>query len=665
MAADPLQDKELQRYRNLMTPPEVFEDGFSWRTIVGALFVGFLMMPGSMYMALVAGQGIGPAARWVTVILFMEIARRSLQKLKQQEVFILFYMAGFVLMNPFRNLLFNQYLVQSDAARATGLTELFGKQAWWVAPPAHQIPEIGQTFFHSAWLPAIIYLVILQVIQRIDHFGLGYALFRITSDVEKLPFPMATIGAAGAIALAESTEEEKQSWRWRTFSIGAMIGLLFGIVYLGIPSVSSALLNKSIQIIPLPWIELTDKTAEALPAVATGITFNLMFFFLGMVLPFWAVVGHILGFVITAIANPILYRHQILHNWKPGMKTVDTKFANTFDFYLSFGIGLSLAIALVGFYMVYRNLRRIGEEEKRNGVQVKSNSLWDALRTNKVRGDIPFWVSIVIYLFSTLSYIGISIYLVDDFPWYFFLLYGFVYTPLISYATARMQGLAGQTIGIPFVKEATFILSGYKGVGIWFAPIPYHDYGRQVQMFRSVELTGTKLTSVVKTEIVCFPIIIVAAILFSEFIFRLGPIPSEAYPHAQKVWDLQARNECLMMTATVEGESPFYEALKARYLFWGLGLGLTTYAVLSFFGLPILLIYGAVRGLGQTTPHTHILEFAGALAGRYYFERKFGRDKWSRYPPVLMAGFSCGMGLVGMASVAVALISKSVSQLPY
>jgi hypothetical protein len=49
-----------------------------------------------------------------------------------------------------------------------------------------------------------------QIIQRIDHFGLGYALYRITSDVEKLPFPMAPVGALGTMALAESTEDRKK-----------------------------------------------------------------------------------------------------------------------------------------------------------------------------------------------------------------------------------------------------------------------------------------------------------------------------------------------------------------------------------------------------------------------------------------------------------------------
>ena len=54
-----------------------FEDGFSFKTVVGALFVGFIMLPGALYLGLMAGQGLGPAAEWVTIVLFAEIMRRA------------------------------------------------------------------------------------------------------------------------------------------------------------------------------------------------------------------------------------------------------------------------------------------------------------------------------------------------------------------------------------------------------------------------------------------------------------------------------------------------------------------------------------------------------------------------------------------------------------
>ena len=119
-------DKELKEYRDLLPPPTNFEEGFDWKTIIGAIFIGFLMMPGSMYLQLVIGQGIGPAARWVTIILFAEIAKRAHSDLKQQEIFLLYYMAGAALASPFSGLLWNQYLVlyQNDKSDYKKLDEL-------------------------------------------------------------------------------------------------------------------------------------------------------------------------------------------------------------------------------------------------------------------------------------------------------------------------------------------------------------------------------------------------------------------------------------------------------------------------------------------------------------------------------------------------------------
>ena len=55
----------------------------------------------------------------------------------------------------------------------------------------------------------------------------------------------------------------------------------------------------------------------------------------------------------------------------------------------------------------------------------------------------------------------------------------------------------------------------------------------------------------------------------------------------------------------------------------------------------------------------------GALAGRYIFRRRFGDFRWKRYVPVVVAGFSCGMGLAGMTGVAISLIVNCVQDLPF
>ncbi|MBU0699164.1 MAG: peptide transporter [Proteobacteria bacterium] len=651
------EDKELQEYRDLLKPPDHFEEGFDWKTIVGAVFIGFLMMPGSMYLQLVIGTGIGPAARWVTIILFAEIAKRSYTELKQQEIFILYFMAGAALASPFQGLLWSQYLVQSDAARMLGLTEYIPA---WVAPQPGSLSLVERSFFHRDWLIPILLLTGTQFIQRVDHFGLGYALYRITSDVEKLPFPMAPVGALGTMALAESTEDKQKSWKWRVFSIGGVIGLAFGGIYVLMPSVTGLLFTEPVRLIPIPWVELTRYTEGILPAVATGIQLDMGLIFIGMVLPFWAVMGGLIGLLITVAANPILYQHGILKRWHLGMETVDTVFANNFDFYMSFGIGLGLSIAVIGIWHV---LRSFGEKGSGN-----RGSLKDLFHPPAGRGDFNFWISIGIYVFSTLSYVGLCIWLVPNFPWIFFLGYGFIYTPLVSYISARMEGIAGQFVSLPLVREASFIAGarffGYQGIEIWYAPIPIHNYGEATVNFRQIELTGTSIRGIIKAEIVVFPVVIIASLLFSQFIWRLAPIPSANYPYAQELWHLQALNTLLMQTSTLEGNSLFYQALNATYVLAGMGLGIISYFLLSLVGLPILLIYGVVRGLGQSTPHGMILEVMGALLGRFFFLKRYGA-MWRQYAPVLLAGFSCGMGLTGMLAMGFTLILKSLGRLAY
>jgi len=652
------EDKELQEYRDLLEAPQTFEEGFGWKSVIGAIFIGFLMMPGSMYLGLVIGTGIGPAARWVTIILFAEVAKRAYTKLSQQEVFVLYYMAGAAMASPFSGLLWNQYLVQSEAAQMLGLAQHIPT---WVAPQPGSDSLVDRTFLHRDWLVPILLMVGFEIISAVDHFGLGYALYRLTSDVEKLPFPMAPVAALGNMALAESTQKGEGGWKWRVFSIGGMMGLAFGALYVLLPAASGVVLSEPIRLIPIPWIELTDVTEDFLPAVATGIQLDLGLLFIGMVLPFWAVIGGGIGFLITLVANPILHEHGILHRWHKGMGTVDTVFANNFDFYMSFGIGLGLAIAVVGIVHVFRSFRKSDLGPFRERFQA-------LFKPPPGRGDFSIWLAIGIYIVSTLAYVALCSYLVPGFPWIFLVAYGFIYTPVISYISARMEGIAGQFVSLPMVREASFIAAskffGYVGIGIWYAPIPFHNYGKATQRWREIELTGTSFRSIIKAEILVVPVVLVASLLFSQYIWRLAPIPSSQYPYAQELWHLQALNTLLLQSATLEGDSPFFQALNVDYMALGLGLGVVTYCGLAALNLPIMLIYGVTRGLGQSTPHGIFLEIIGAFLGRYLFLKKYG-VAWRQYAPVLLAGFSCGMGLMGMLAMGFTLIMRSLRSLAY
>src|SRR5688500_14196681 len=152
-------DKELQRYRDLMQVPDHFEEGFGGKTVVGALFLGLLMVPASIYLSLFIGAGLGPAAQWVTVILFSEVVKRSMKTLRQQEIFVLFYMTGITLAAnasamPFP-LLWNQYYVTSPAAVGMGIAPDI---PWWVAPPREVIGHYGRSFLNEAWVVPMLFM---------------------------------------------------------------------------------------------------------------------------------------------------------------------------------------------------------------------------------------------------------------------------------------------------------------------------------------------------------------------------------------------------------------------------------------------------------------------------------------------------------------------------
>ena len=128
--------EEVEEYRALLEPPDRFDNGFTLRTILGVLFISLIMTPGEMYLGLVTGGSLGSAAQWVTVILFLEVAKRSFTSLKRQEIYLLVYVAGALVVREegaFLDLLWRQYFVRSDEAEMFGLSRLL--PFWWVPPP--------------------------------------------------------------------------------------------------------------------------------------------------------------------------------------------------------------------------------------------------------------------------------------------------------------------------------------------------------------------------------------------------------------------------------------------------------------------------------------------------------------------------------------------------
>lgn len=693
-------DKELDQYRGLLETPTEFRDGFGWVTVLGILFCGLVMIPGSIYLSLMTGGSMGSAATWVTLILFCEVARRALKTLSKQELVVLLHAAGGVLGGGFLfgDFVYRSYLVTSDAVRDAGMRDAFPT---WFVPKPDSTAILQRNLFHADWMVPVGVLAFLIIIGFLQRYTLGYFFFRLTSDIEKLPFPMAPIAAQGAMALAEADQktsaggdgmdagqaafmrakrgERKQSERWRLFSLGIVLGLSFGAIQVGIPAISGLLLDKPIFLIPTPFLDLTTLTEGVLPATPTGMVIDLGIILLGLILPFWAVIGTFSAILLTIIVNPLLHFTGILTKWQPGMDTINTTFSNGMDFWMSFGIGSAFGIAVISIYQTVRDVRRKIRELQGLPADAdgKRESLWATPNTG--RGDYSMWIALIGYVVSSIGIIALCDHFLRNTGTNrvgmlaFLIFFTFVYNPLISYVNARLLGISGQSVDIPFIKETAFILSGAKGIEVWLAPIPIANYGGQAQGFRVNELTGVSFRSLIKTDIVLIPFMFCLSWVFWGFIWHAAPIPSDSFPAAQINWELRAKTDALLYTSTFAPEgkaahsimdSEFMRAVHPWVIGSAFGLTTVVFSLFSLLSLPTLFIYGIIRGLGAL-PHTMALEIIGAMLGRFYFQKRFGQANFLRMVPTILAGYFTGVGLISMATIALRLVQAAVSAAPF
>lgn len=646
-----------------------FDEGFTGKVALGALFVCLIMLPGTIYLGLVAGQSLGAAAQWVTIVLFSEIARRSFMPLKRQEIYCLFYMAGALVYNgfgtlpglsggPFASLIATQYMMQAPAMR--GVAELLPH---WANPGLHSTAYTSRSLGDPSWwlpvfgAPASI-MLLSQVLDRMKWMGLGYVLFRITSDIERLPFPMAPIAASGATALSEASSKE-ESWRWRIFSVGTVIGLIFGFFYLAVPIFTGVAFGTPVQLLPIPFFDLTQNTERILPTSLIGYNPDLGSLMVGFLLPFPIVAGgFISSFIAQIVLNPILHAQGQFPSWVSGSPAIQTQISTNFDFWMSFGIGTQLSIALIGIVTVLKTLAAGNKQEK----SARRGSL---ATVPQGRGDFPIFGALGAWLLATVGYVWLNHKLVPDFPLWIIAFFALVWTPLNSYVSARMVGLTGNGVSFPFLSQLAVLGSHYTKPDIWFAPLPLNDYGGQAQKFREIELTGTKFTSILKMEIFMLPLILLFSFVYWSFLWKSNPIPSAQFPYAQKMWPVSAVQTAIWSQINGhDGATWALNAIKPNLIAYGGIFGLAAFGITRLAGWPMLGYYGFMGGIGNL-PHNSIPVFIGALLGRYYFARIMGRERWQLYTPVLLAGFACGTGLISMAAIALALIQKTVSYLPF
>ena len=325
-------------------------------------------------------------------------------------------------------------------------------------------------------------------------------------------------------------------------------------------------------------------------------------------------------------------------------------------------MGASLVIGIVGFTATIRAILKSNREKRSDPDQDTG-----VRPTPEGRGDLPIWLVFIFWFVSTTGFVVLLYILIPDFPWWISAIFGYLWSPVFSYIGARMIGITGSPYGtsFPFVKEASFLLSGYKGVAVWFAPIPIFEHGKVAETFKQLDLTKTTFGSVVKLTAVTTILMFICSFIFYSLVWKLNPIPSSAYPYVQKMWPLNAAMRTIWVKSTLPGGLTFiFDIIKIEYIIAGLGITGGLFGLLTLAGASPLFFYGLVGGMAMPLWQT-LPTFFGAILGRYYFSKRFGEEKWMSYVPIVLAGYGAGIGLIGMIAIAIALISKAISQIVY
>ena len=106
--------------------------------------------------------------KWVLVILFAEIAKRSFTNLKSQELYTIHCMAGAALADPFTGLLWKQFMATSEYGQGLGLA---AELPSWAFPSKAAIEttiaEHGRTFLSVEWLPMLGLIIFGTIISKV------------------------------------------------------------------------------------------------------------------------------------------------------------------------------------------------------------------------------------------------------------------------------------------------------------------------------------------------------------------------------------------------------------------------------------------------------------------------------------------------------------------
>lgn len=623
------------------------EDEITWRSLLAIIYSTVIMQPAAIWLTLANGPSaglMGMAAMYSVTLLFTEIANISGKPLTRQETFLIWAMSGiatweivglrfiWALWNRFSPLVLGSGLLIPD----------------WYAPPEPEL-LVRRTFLDSAWvLPFLIYASFL-LIERIYSLSVGLILHKIFVEVEKLPFPLQQVEAEAVITLSERTPA-----KMRVLTTTALVSLVWTVILYGSYTVGLP------QILPVPWFDFNKFVEMAFPGASFGISTDPMIFAIGFMLPLnisgSVMVGslaiYFFGNWLVSSQSPVEALRGIFSEWTYGMTISDAWQRSTLTVWAGPLVGLGLAGGLLPLLWQSKTLVNSFKSLKR---------LSD---TAKAKGILSSRLLLILFVVPAAANLLLLHYLVPDFPvWIFALLYvGWTFAGnLIS---SRAVAVTGQTIGIPYVWQGLYVLSGYGGSEPWCLPyggasgpfgIPDSRPTSILLQFKTASLCGTKITTWIKAYFITFIIASISSFAYVWTLWSTAPIPSSSFPWTVIGWPVESMWFSLWSTRSIHVLEPM------RIATW-FGIGIVIYTANLLLKSPLSFI-AFVAGCASTIPGS-FTTFLGTVTG-LLISKRLGKEWWMSNRTALVAGIAVGEGVALALLLGISIATRMIWMMPY
>lgn len=436
----------------------------------------------------------------------------------------------------------------------------------------------------------------------------------------------------------------------KLFVLSIFPGLLWGSILYLVPSLTGIIL------VPLPWLDLAPWTSKWLPGAILGLSTDISPYVSGFFIPFHVAIYMFAASLAVWVAGNYLtlttFRGAFpewAREYFQGMSTAQAYSRSLLRVWIVPQIAFAYASVFVLLIFTGRNLVQAFKPLFRLKEQMGTPSTYMRLKTVAV-----------MYAAGTVGSVILFHLLVPSFPLWIALVLSVFVSFLNALISTRSIGETGYSVSIPYEWYTAVYLSGYRGIDAWiFQPVigglpsleggaPYWAY-----MVKVAYLTQTRPMDIFKALVFNIIMYNIFSFVWTEFFWRIAPIPSSAYPYAVASWPAQLVGTAVWVTGEV-GVKPwlFIDSFVAMF-----AILLTGELAARTLHFPFSSM-GVLMGATSIPPFT-IPVLIGSLLNKYVFSRFIGKDRWESSKAVIVAGLSTGQGIATGIGIALLLISKA------